>query len=223
MDKIKTIIQSSSSSSNMADMVKGTFEEFNQAIKSLAETRKSLERDIIAMRNEMTELKRDRSVLEADTARVQDVSEAAMSAKSAEEEKQDALKRNQELKSYLDSAAGIIKNLQTKLIEGDGEIKRLHSRIEFLEKEKLSFIKEREEIKAKMFRMNDMFNEQDLKIKELTIKLETSQDDRRFLENELESTKQTLDEIQKSMVSIKEKMRKSYLDPSLEGIGGSAL
>lgn len=227
MDKEKSVILSSSSSSNMVDMVKGTLEDFNQAIKSLAETRKSLERDVTVLTDEREKLKKDRSVLEVDIIRAQEVSMSAVIAKAAEEEKQDALKRNQELRSYLDSAADTIKSLGMKLVEGDSEIKRLHKRIELLKEEKLSLVKEKENIQAEMLRMNDMLSEQDLKLKELTAKLDRSGDDRKFLESELESTKQTLDEIQKSMVSIKEKMRRSYLNPSLDsslkGIGGSTL
>ncbi len=146
-----------------------------------------------------------------DFAKTQEVSEMAMTARAAEEEKQDALIRNQELKSYLDSAAGTIKDLEMKLIETDRAIKRKSNRVESLEKEKASFVNEREDLKANMFRVRDMLKEQDLKIKNLTINLETSEDDRKFLKSELDSTRQALDDIQKSMLSIKEKMRKGYL------------
>lgn len=211
MDMKKFRIRSSDQAPDKVDMIKETLEDFNQAIHSLSETRKTLERDVTFLREEMDSLKKERSVLEMDVTTAQDASEVAMTAKAAEEEKQDALIRNQELKSYLDSAAGTIKDLEMKLIEKDREIKRMNSRVESLEKEKASLMNEREDLKTNMFRVRDMLKEQDLKIKSLTINLESSEDDRKFLTSELESTRQALDDIQKAMLSIKEKMRKGYL------------
>jgi len=211
MKKGRVLAQDALSSSGMAGMIKGGLEDFNQAIRSLAETRKSLEGDVTGLTGEIERLKREKAMFETDLAKAKEVSEAVMAARVAEEEKQDVLERNQELKSYLDSAADMIKGLEMKLAGEKNEVKRLHGRMEALEKEKLSAAKEKEQIALKAIRMSDMIKEQDLKMKELTIKLETQEDDKRSLEKELESTKKTLDEIQSSMVSIKEKMKKGGL------------
>jgi len=210
MGKKDTSIQDSLRSPDTAGAAKEILKEFNEAVRSLADAKNSLERDITNLRGELEELKKKRAVLETDIGKTEDLSEIAMAAKAAEEEKQDALKKGQELRSYLDSAADTIKGFEMKLAGGGSEIKRLRGRIGSLEGEKSSLLKEREDLKAKVFGMNDIMSQKDLKIKDLAIKLEAQKDDKRCLESELESTRKTMDEIQKSMVSIKEKMSRSY-------------
>ncbi|MEE8360152.1 MAG: hypothetical protein V3S04_04430 [Candidatus Omnitrophota bacterium] len=214
MGKKRTSLQSLLPLPDMAEPAGDILKEFNEAVRALADTKNALERDVTNLRDELEKIQRERVVLEADFGKTNDISEIAMAAKAAEEEKQDVLMRNQELKSYLDSAADTIKGFEIRLAEGDNEIKRLRRRVESFEQEKSILFKEREDLKAKAIRMNDMIREQDLKIKDLTIKSETQEDDKRYLESELESTKKTLNEIQESMVSIKDKMTRGQFNRS---------
>jgi len=212
MVKKDSDINNPSPGKNMPNMTKDILKDFNESVKSMVNTRKSLERDIDTLRNEIEALKRDKALIDTDIGKTKEVSEIAMAAKAAEEEKQDALKRNHELRSYLDSAADTIKDLRIRLAQVNNEVKRLNSRINTLEGEKLSIFEEKEKLHVRTVRMEDMIREQDLKIKELSIKLETQQDEKTVFEAELEATRKTLDEIQKSMITVNDKVKKTFAD-----------
>ena len=198
---------------DMTNMVKDTVDDFNKAIKSLAETKRSIEQEIITLKSEMDRLEKDKSVLETDIARAGEASEIAMAMRAAEQEKHDTLRRNQELKSYLDSAADTIKGLSMKLTEAESESKRSRSAMISLEKEKSSALKENMESGTKMVNMKDMLKEQDLKIKESTITIESLEEDKKILEKQLKSTREILEGIQKSTISIKDRVRRSGKEP----------
>ena len=216
MKNKNTAVDNASSSLHAGDTAKNMVQDFNEAVKALGETKNALEREIIDLRKEMENLNKERDAFEIDLAQSREVSEIAMSAKAAEEEKQDALKKNQELRSYLDSAAEKINALNMKFAEEANEVKRLRARIETLEAEKISLVKEKENIQSKISGMNDMITEQDFKTRNLTLQLETSQDDKKSMERELDSTKKALDEIQKTMIAIKDKMRRGDLNETLQ-------
>lgn len=211
MEKQNPTIQSLTPDSNIADMTRGMIEDFDQTVRSLSETRRSIEKDIASLRCECEKIKEDKAALEIDIGRAKELSDIVMAARVAEEEKEDTLKKNQELRAYLDSARDTIKEHRAKLAEADGEIKRVNTRIDLLEKEKLQLLKEREPFQVRMTKMNDMIKEQGLKIRELTMKLEASEEDKRSLRDQLDSTKKTLDGIQQSMASVRERMRSSTL------------
>ena len=202
-------------SSGEGDSARDIIQEFDETVKSLGDARNSLEQDIRDLRNELEDLKREKDVLDIDLNQSRDASGVAMAAKAAEDEKLDALKKNQELRSYLDSAAEKIKSFEMKSVEEQNEVKRLKSRIDALEEEKVSLVKERENLNSKTLSMNDMITEQDFKIKTLKLEVETSKDDKKNIEIELQSTKTALDDIQKSMIAIKDKIKSGDLDSVL--------
>lgn len=191
--------------------VENIIQEFNDVIKTLGETKDFLEREIVDMRKEVGNLGKEKSVLEADLDQSRDTSEIAMAAKASEEEKRDAIKKNQELRSYLESAADQIKVLDMNLAKETNEMKRLEGRIETLESEKISLVKEKESCQSKVLGMNDIILEQDYKIKNLNLHAESLKDDKTILEKEVISSRKSQDEIQKSLNSIKDKLKWSEL------------
>jgi chromosome segregation ATPase len=216
MKKKNTAVDNSSPSFHTENTAIDIVQDFNETVKVLGEAKNSLEREIIDLRKEMENLYKEKDMVETDLCRSKEVSEIAMSAKASEDEKQDALKKNQELRSYLDSAAEKIKSINIKFAEEANEVKRLQARIEALETEKISMVKDTENLRSKMLGMKDMITEQDFKIRNLALQLETSQDDKKSLEKELASTKKALDDIQKSMASIKDKMRMGDINKTLQ-------
>jgi len=201
IDKYSPLISPDNSATNI-------IREFNDSIQALGETRNTLEREIIDLRDEFEILKKEKSLLEIDLGQSKEVYEIAIAANASEQEKFDALKKNQELRSYLDSASEKIKSLDMKITEESNNSRRLQTRINELESEKINLVKERDQLQSKILGLNDLITEQDYKVKSLNLQLETAQDSKESTEKELISTKKALDEIQNSMDLIKNKMRK---------------
>lgn len=210
MNKKNTSVQNFEPSSYAGGGAQSIFKDFNDAVRALGSTKDSLEHEITDLRGEVDNLKKERVILEADMGEAREASELAMMAKAAEEEKQDALKKNQELRSFLDSAADTIKGFRIKIAEESNEIKRLGTRIKQLESEKISLVKERGELQAEMRRRDETIREQDWKARNLALQLESSCNDEKSVESELASTKKALKEIQDSMLSLKDKVGKKY-------------
>jgi len=195
---------------NTGKSAKNMIQEFNAAVQELAQTKNSLKSEVGALKDELSNLRKERDILETDMGQVRELSDIAMAAKASEEEKQDALKKNQELRSYLDSAADKIKSLDIQFDREHNEVRRLQNRIDLAEKEKAALLRDREDFQIKMSGMDNMLREQDYQIKSLNLKLVTAEDDKINLENEHASTKKAMGDIQKSMDEIKDKMRKGH-------------
>ncbi len=195
--------------------------DFGDAVNALGVTKDSLEQEITDLREELDALKRERVVLDADMGEAREASEIAMAARASEEEKQDALKKNQELRSYLDSAGDTIKGFEIKVAEESNAVRRLENRVNQLESEKISLVKERGELQAEMRRRDDITREQDWKIKNAAHQLESARDDKESVEAELASTRKALREIQDSMLSLKGKVRESHVAATTD-LGGSS-
>ncbi len=203
MDRQHPLAPGLTPGSNVADMTKGMITDFDKTIRLLAQTRKALEKDISALRGECARIREDKAALELDIGKAKEASEISMAATVAEEEKQDALKKNQELRAYLDSAGDAIKELRKKLAEADAEIKRDKARIDILEKDKTQLVKEKDHLGSNLSRMSDMIKEQGLSINELTMKLQAAENDKVTLRKQCEMTKKTMDDIQQSMASVR--------------------
>lgn len=190
-------------------------QDFNETIRALGEAKNMLEREITSLRDELENINKEKDVLEIDLRQSREASEIAITAKAAEEEKQDALLKNQELRSYLDSAADKIKELDLQCAEETNEVRRLHARIEALEIEKVSLIKEKGDLQSQKMEMNNIIVEQNFRIDNLSSQIKASESDKRNLEQELVSNKSAQDEIQKLMLSVKNKMRRGDLDGTI--------
>lgn len=201
-----------SPSQSKFENAKSILQDFNDTLKTLGETKNLLEYEITSLRNELGNLAKEKDILETDFGESREASEIAITAKAAEEEKQDALLKNQELRSYLDSAADKIKAMDLQIAEEVNEIKRLHARAEALETEKVSRIKENGDLQSQIQEMNNTIAEQDFNIRNLSMRIETLESDKKNLGEELTSTKNAQDEIQKLMASVKNKMRRGGLD-----------
>ncbi len=206
MNKKMTSMKSFTPSSYSEGEAKNIVEDFNDAVRALGSAKDSLERDITDLRGELDNLRKERVMLEADVEVSRDASEIAMTATAAEEDKQDALKKNQELRSYLDSAADTIKNSKITIAEKSNEVKRLETRIKQLESDNISLVKEREELLAQMRKMNDTVREQEWKTRNAALQSESAKEDKKSVENELAATQKALKEIQDSMHSLKDKV-----------------
>lgn len=211
--KNQSIVSDNSSLSlSKGESAGSILQDFSETIKALGETRNSLEREIMSLRGELENLNKEKDMLDTGLGQSREASEIAITAKAAEEEKQDALLKNQELRSYLDSAADKIRALDLQFAEEVNEVKRLHARVDALETEKVSLVKEGGDLQSQLRETNNVVTEQDFNIKNLSSQIKAFESDKKNLEQELVSTKNAQDEIQKLMASLKTKMRRGDLD-----------